>query len=147
MDRNRERDRDSDERKPSAYIGSIIGALIALWIVNSIPGWSWRFITSDFPAILWAANLSLGVQIAANALLVFLHPRFLHYFGQAVMNAAALLSLVITVTVFPFNFDAVFVPGDTIVRIVLIVACVGTGIALIVNALKTFGSFFRATAD
>lgn len=138
-------EQDERERRPAAYVGAIAANIIMIWVVNAIPGWNWQFITEDFTAVLWALNLSLSVQIAGNALLLFVHPRLLHYVAQAAFNVVSLLALVITVTVFPFDFSGLMgETGDLVARIVLYVAIGGTGIALVVNALKAVGSLFGA---
>ena len=119
-----EKKRDS-ERSIPAYIGAIVANGILLFVVNKLPDWNLRFITSDYSAVLWAMNLSLLVQIGGNFGLIFFHPRFLHHLLNVAFNVVSLLAVVILFTVFPFDFS--HVPGaflDTIVRIALIVAIV-----------------------
>ena len=132
------------ERTAGAYIGSIVALAIMLFVANRIPSWDWRFITDDYPAVLWALNLSILVQLAGNAILVFVHPRFLHYLAQTVFNIVSLLALVILTSVFPIDFSyLVGNAGNTALRIVLIIATVGTGIGVVVNLFKTIGSLVR----
>ena len=139
---------DDGERRPAAYIAGAVVNIVMLWFVNAIPGWGWQFITTDFPAVLWALNLSLGVQIAGNALLVFIHPRPVHYLVQVLFNAVSILALVIMVTVYPFDLSSVLAgPVDMIARIVLYVALGATILAAVVNAVKVLGSFFGGPFD
>ncbi|MFP4113847.1 MAG: hypothetical protein ACOC0E_03575 [Spirochaetota bacterium] len=139
--------RDSD-RTPASYISTIVVNIAMLWFVNAIPGWDWRFITGDFPAVLWAMNLSIGAHIAGNALLLLFHPRFLHYAVQAIMETVSLLALIIVVTVYPFDFAAVLWRGaDVLARVVLYVGIGGTIIAIIVHSLRAVGAFFGSTKD
>jgi hypothetical protein len=136
-------ERTDPERRPSAYVAGAIVNIVMLWLVNAIPGWDWRFITGDFPAVLWALNLSIGMQIAGNALLLFLHPRLLHHLVQAVMQVASLLAVVVMVTVYPFAFDEVLFNGaDVVVRVLLYVGIGGTVIGIIVHGIKAVGSLF-----
>ena len=74
----REARRDKD-RSVGSYIASVIGNAIVLFLVNKVPEWDLRFITDGYTAVLWAMNLSLIVQIAGNALLVFFHPLFIPF--------------------------------------------------------------------
>jgi len=133
------RDGDVTERRPAGYAGTIVVNIVALWFVNSVPGWEWSFITADFPAVLWALNLSIAFQIAGNALLLFVHPRPVHYLVQAALDVVSLLALVVLVSVFPFAFAG---PGNLIARIVLFTAIFGTVVSAIVNALRTIGALF-----
>lgn len=135
---------DERERTPAAYSGSAVAGIILIWLFNAIPGWELRFITDDVTAVLWAINLSLGVQLAGNLLLLFVHPRFLHHLVQVLFAAVSLLALVIILTVYPFRFEGVVAQA---VPIVLYVAIGGTVIGGIVHALKAIGSFFGSTAD
>ena len=138
----REARRDKD-RSVGSYIASVIGNAIVLFLVNKVPEWDLRFITDGYTAVLWAMNLSLIVQIAGNALLVFFHPRFLHYLGQTVFSAVSLLSIIILAAVFPFDFAYVAGVLNTLVRIALIVGAVGTGISIVVNLFRAVGSLLR----
>lgn len=136
---------EPSQRRPAAYAAAIVANIVMVWVVNAIPGWNWPFITADFPAVLWAANLSLGMQIAGNALLLFLHPRFVHHLVQAVLNAVSLLALIIVVTVYPFDFNSVLADaGDTVARVILYVAIGGTVIGILVNAFQAIGSLLGA---
>lgn len=140
--------REPSKRRPAAYVGAIVANIVMVWVVNAIPGWEWPFVTTDFPAVLWAVNLSLGMQIAGNALLVFYHPRFLHHLVQAVLNAVSLLALIIVVTVYPFDFTTVIGDGaNTVARVLLYVALGGTAIAILVNALQALGSLFGSRSE
>jgi hypothetical protein len=135
------REMKESSRTVGAYIGSIVALGIVLFLVNKLPDWNLRFITDDYPAVLWAMNLSLLVQLAGNAILIFLHPRFLHYLMQTVFNVVSLLSLIVLTAVYPLDFS--YFAGNfvnTIVRIALIIATVATGIGAIVNLFKTIGS-------
>lgn len=135
---------DDSERTPAAYIGSAIAVIILIWVFNALPGWELAFITSEVTAVLWAINLSLGVQLAGNLLLLFFHPRFLHHLVQVLFAALSLLALVIILTVYPFRFDGTL---EQVVPIVLYVAIGGAVISGVVHAIKAIGSFFGSTAD
>jgi TRAP-type mannitol/chloroaromatic compound transport system permease small subunit len=88
--------------------------------------------------------MSLTVQIVLNLVLIFFHPLFFHYLIQTVFNLVSIVALVWIIRVFPVDFSAR--PGDwlnLVLRIVLIVALVGTIIGGITNLVHFFRTLFR----
>lgn len=131
------------ERNAGNYIGEIIGAAIGLFIVNKLPDWNLSFITSDYPAALWAMNLSLVVQVAGNFVLIFFHPRVIHFLAKSAFGVVALLPLVVLISVFPFDFSSAVGPWlNVVVRIAFGAAIFGTAVGVVVNALRAVGSIF-----
>lgn len=141
-----EKKRDS-ERSIGAYVGAIVANGILLFVVNKVPSWNLGFITGEYPAVLWAMNLSLLVQIGGSFALIFFHPRLLHHLANVVFNGFSLLALVIVLTVFPISFAAQW--GNTVARVVLIVAIVGTSIGAVTHVFKAIGGlvFARGNSD
>lgn len=137
-----DRGRDSG-RSVGAYIAAVVANAIVLWLVNTAPNWDLPFLTNGYPAVLWAVNLSILVQIVGNALLVFVHPPFLHYLGKAAFNAVSVLAMVVLVAVYPLDFSFLAAFVDTLVRIALIVGAVGTALAAVVNVFRAVGSLVR----
>ncbi|MEE8441711.1 MAG: hypothetical protein V3S41_08325 [Spirochaetia bacterium] len=154
------------DRSPGAYIAGAVANAIVLFLVNRVPDWNLPFVTDGYTAVLWAIHLCILVQIGGNALLIFIHPHFLHYLTQTVFNVVSLLALIVLAVAFPFDFsfltgvintitrivmaaafpfDFSFLTGviNTITRIALIVGAVGTGIAMIVNLSRTNVSRLR----
>jgi hypothetical protein len=134
---------DRKERTAGAYIGAVIANVIVFIVVNKLDDWNVRFITDAFPGVLWALNFSLISQIAANAVLVFFHPRFLHYAAKVALGVISLLALIILVTVFPFDFSYISNWIGTMVRIALYIGLAGTAIAIVVDSFRLVGSFLR----
>lgn len=128
------------EKKTGEFVGNVIGNVIALIIVNSVP--AWRHLTAgvvleSWSQILWAANLSLAVQIVGNALLAAWHPRRVVFLVQALCSAAALVSVVVFYHVFPLDFAAVGVGWvNTLFRVFLVIGIVGTSIAVVVQGVR-----------
>jgi len=135
--------RKDKDRSVGAYIAGVVANAIVLFLVNKVPDWNLPFITNGYTAVLWALNLSILVQIGGNALLIFVHPRFLHYLAQTVFNVFSLLAIVVVVAVFPLDFSFITGVINPIVRIALIVGAVATGITAIVNLLRAVGSLLR----
>lgn len=135
--------RAEKDRSVGTYIAGVVANAIVLFLVNKVPDWNLPFITDGYPAVLWAMNLSILVQIGGNALLIFVHPRFLHYLAQTVFNVVSLLAIIVLVAVFPLDFSFLAGVINTIARIALIIGAVATGISAIVNLFRTVGSLVR----
>jgi len=132
--------REASKRTAGSYIAAVVANAVILFLVNKAQDWNLRFLTDSYPAVLWALNVSLLVQIAGNALLLFFHPRFLHYLGQTIFNVVTLLATIILASVFPFDFSFLAGVLNTIARIALIIAAVATAISVVVNLMKAVGS-------
>ena len=131
--------------KRSNYIAAVIVNAILVVVVNKIPGWNIGFITGGFTAVLWALNLSFGVQIAGNAVLVAYHPLPLHYAVNVVFNAVGALSTYLVYREFPFDFSETSVPWfDTVARVVLIVGFAGSILGAVVHLIKAFTHLRKA---
>ena len=134
----------SRERKktpPNSLINYIVGVVVnavLLFLVNKIPAWNLDFIAGNYPEVLWALNLSLIVQIAGNFLLMFYHPMVLHHIGNMLFSIFGFIALIVIYTVFPFILPELrsnWLP--TVIKAVMIVGMVGTGIAGIVHLAGT----------
>ena len=99
------KDKQQQPNKRSNYIANVVFNTLFLVIVNKVPDWNIFFITEQFPAVLWALNLALGVQISANFMLIFHHPLSLHHISQTVVSIFQLISIYIIITIFPFDFS------------------------------------------
>lgn len=135
--------RAEKERSVGAYIAGVVANAIVLFLVNEAPDWNLPFLTDGYTAVLWALNLSILVQIAGNFLLIFLHPRFLHYLAQTVFSVVSLLAIIILAAVFPFDFTFLSGGINPIVRIAFIIGACATAISAIVNLLRAIGSLLR----
>ena len=123
--------------KRSNYIAAAIVNAVLVVVVNKIPGWNIGFITGGFTGVLWALNLSFGVQIAGNAVLVAYHPLHLHYAVNVVFSAAGALSSYVVYREFPFDFSGTSVPWfDTVARVVLIAGIAGSMIGGVIQLIK-----------
>lgn len=132
---------------PGDYIGAIIGAVIGIIAVNIYPVWQpWTMgvVTDAWPRILWAANLSMVIQICGSFVLLFWRPRWLRNFAELVFSAAGLLSVAVFFAVFPLDFSHIV--GDwlnTMMRVILIVGIAGAGIGLIINLVRFLAFSWR----
>jgi hypothetical protein len=136
--------RRSRPNNPGGYVASAVINAALLWVMNQLPVWKPFFLLDSYSEVLWAINMSLIVQIVLNLVLVFFHPLFFNHLAQTVISLVSFISLLWIVRVFPLDFSSN--PGDwlnLVIRIVLIVALVGTAIGGITHFVRFFQSLFR----
>jgi hypothetical protein len=132
------------ERSVTSYIGSVVAVAMALYVVNMVPRWNLFFVTEDYPAVLWAMNLSLLVQGGGKLALVFYHPPLLHHLGSAVFDTFSLLALIILVTVFPFALPAP--AGEwftTAAKVLLVAAAAGTAFGILAHLARAVSNIVK----
>lgn len=120
------------EKKTSDFVGAIIGNIIAIAIVNTVLFWrQWTrgVVLETWVNILWAANLSLLVQIFGNLLLAFYRPPRFYALMRSLFAAAGLLSVIVFYIVFPLNFSQLV--GDWLNTLLKVLLFVSMGATLI----------------
>jgi len=128
------------EKKTGQLIGAIFGDIVGIVLVNSVMIWrQWTqgVILETWMDILWAANLSLIVQLAGNLLLIFYRQRAFSVFMDVVFSAVSLISLIVFFIVFPIDFSVLV--GDwlnTVLKVIVIVGMGGTFIGFVVNLVR-----------
>ncbi len=129
------------EKKIIDFVGAIIGAIIGLVFVNTVPLWSrltHGVILDSWVNILWAANLSMAVQIIGNLVLAIYRPARLYSFMQAIFAAVGLVSLIVFFNVFPLDFSQIVGSWlNLFLKFILVLAMIGTLIGMIVNLVRT----------
>ncbi len=128
------------QKSTGELIGGMVAAIVMIALVNSVL--LWRHLThgvvlESWVDILWAANLSLVLQVAGNLLLAFFRPPRLYSFLQAVFAAAGLVSVIVFYIVYPLDFSRIVGDWlDSAVRIALIVGMAGSAIAVVVHLVR-----------
>jgi hypothetical protein len=122
-------------RRPgkTAYIFAIIINAVVLFVFNNFLKGHVPFLTDSFRDVLWAFDLSLGLTIAANALFLYYDPAWFRHLAQMVLNVFGFVAVYNLFLVFPFSFPD---PLQLAVKIALIAAMVGLGIAFIVEFIR-----------
>lgn len=127
-------------RRPSVatrrlgYGFGIVAGIVGLVLVNVWPGWeSVPFLTSDTTEVLWLVNASLVAGIVANLAYLMHDAPWLVALGGVVATGIGLAALIRIVQVFPVDFGDWDFDGTALVRIVLIVAIVGSVIGIVVQ--------------
>jgi hypothetical protein len=123
------------EKKTSAIIFSIISGLVGIAFVNTVLLWRQYtngVILETWTNILWAANLSLIVQIVGNTVLAFYRPARAYSLIQAVISTVSLLSIIVFFIVFPIDFSQVAVGWlNTLLKVIMII-CMPLGLLSII---------------
>ncbi len=126
------------------YLLSAAVNLVLLWAVNIAPGWGIvPFLTEDFARVVGVVNASLLVGVITNLVFVAADPMWLRRLGDAITAAFALVVLLQLVTVFPFDLGTGWSAGETILRTLLALACLGTAIGVLANLVQ----FLRALVE
>jgi hypothetical protein len=124
------------EKRTGELVGSIVGNVIAMVIVNTVLLWrqyTHGVVLESWVDILWAANLSCLVQIAGTLLLALYRPARLYALMELLFSMAGLLSVIVFYIVFPLDFSILVGPWlNTLLRVVMIVGIGGAAIGVIV---------------
>lgn len=128
------------EKKTFEFVVSVVVNLIGIAIVNTAIIWRQYtngVILESWIDILWAANLSMIVQVVGNILLAIYRPARMYSLIQAIFAAAGLVSVVVFYNVFPLDFSQMLGNWlNTLAKAVLIIAMAGLSIGLIVNLVR-----------
>jgi hypothetical protein len=117
-------------------VGDIVGNIISYFIVTYVPQYFPGFFLPGFSAVRIVIILSIVVHIAVSFVLIFLPVRPLFYFGHTIMDLASLVSMVVTVTIFPFNISGSL---SHIIQLVIWVIIVIVAVVTLFEFLNIFG--------
>jgi len=130
----------SDRRGSSAaarragYVVAVLIDAAMLYAINVWPGWeSVPFLTEDTPAVLGWVNASIVVGLVANLAYLVWDPRWLKTLGDTATTAVGLVALLRIWQTFPFDFGTGGFDWPLVVRILLGLGIVGSGIAILVT--------------
>jgi hypothetical protein len=125
------------------YIAAVILNIILLVVLNRLPDWNVRVLAPSYQDVLRVINLSLGVQVAGNFILIFFHPLYLHHLGQAVFSAFSAFAVWRVYRVFPFDLTGVIDAigwFDTFLKIFIMVVFIAT----VIGGSISFYRFLRS---
>jgi hypothetical protein len=120
------------EKKTGDFVGAVVVNVFVCVILNTLllwRQWTQGVILESWIDILWAANISIGVQIAGNLLLAFYHPPRLQALMRALFSAASLLSAIVFFIVFPMDFSHLV--GAWLNTLLKVLLMIGIGVSLI----------------
>jgi hypothetical protein len=105
-----------------------------LYLINVRPGWQvLPFLTADTPQVLGWVNAALIAGVVVNLVYLVTDPRWLRAVGELVTAGIGLVGLVRIWQVFPFDLAGPSFDASWIVRLVLVVAIIGTAIGMLVQ--------------
>ncbi|MEG3616755.1 hypothetical protein [Isoptericola haloaureus] len=129
-------------RRPSAAsrrVGYAVAVLVnglLLVLIHGWPGWeAVPFLTPRTTEVLTAVDASIVVGIVANLVYLLADPPRLRALGDVVTTAVGLVAVVVVWRVFPFDFAGTF-DWALVVRILLVVAMVGSAIGIVVGLVR-----------
>jgi len=125
----------------AGYVVAVLVNAALVYVINVRPGWEdISFLTQDTSQVLWWVNVSLTVGIVANLLYLIHDVRRVQALGEIVTTAVGLVAAARVWQVFPFDFSDFAVDWSYLIRVLLIVAIVGSVIGLAVQV----GTLLRA---
>ncbi|MCK8672868.1 hypothetical protein M1M07_17375 [Rhodococcus sp. HM1] len=128
-----DRSRSAAARRVGYVVAVLIDAAM-LYAINVRPGWEVvPFLTEDTPAVLGWVNASIVVGLVANLVYLVRDPRWLKALGDIATTAVGLVALLRIWQVFPFDFGTDAFDWPLVVRILLGLGIVGSGIAILVT--------------
>lgn len=114
-----------------------------LYIVHNLLEWDWvPFLTTDFNRVLGILTASLILTIAVNVLYLGYDASWFKSLTQAITLFVSLLVTIRIFNVWPFDFSTTTFNATWLARLILMVAIVGTSVAILVEVSK----FIRALA-
>lgn len=126
--------RQSTATRRLGYGFGIVAGIVGLALVNVWPGWeSVPFLTSDTTEVLGLVNASLFAGIVANLAYLVHDAPWLVALGGVVTTGIGLAALIRILQVFPVDFSDWDFDGTALVRILLILAIVGSAIGIVVQ--------------
>lgn len=135
--RTRNRKPPTSRSRQAGYVAAIVVNGLIAYAANNLLDWDIvPFLTTDFERVLPAINLSLGITIAVNFLRLAYDAPWFTRITEVISLTFSLAASLRVFRVFPFDFDgrpAVFEP---LFRLMLIVAIVGSAIAIIAQLAK-----------
>lgn len=118
----------------SVAIALNVAMLIA---VQFIVEWGWLpFLTEAFADLIPWISVSLMAIITANLIYLFNDEPIVKSSGQILTNLISVFVTYRIYQVFPFDFAEATFSWEAVVRVVLILAMVGAGIGVLVEAVK-----------
>ncbi|MBL0886281.1 hypothetical protein [Myceligenerans indicum] len=129
--------RPSAAARRTGYLVTVLIEVIMLGLIHLWPGWeSVPFLTAQTGEVLTPVNASLVAGIVANLLYTITDPPWLRAAGDIVVTAVGLVAILAVWSVFPFDFTGQSFDWALVVRVLLVVAVVGSAISIVVSLVR-----------
>ncbi|MFZ5869085.1 MAG: hypothetical protein ACOYXW_00915 [Actinomycetota bacterium] len=123
----------------SGRVGYVVAAVVnaaLLLFLNAWPGWeALPFLTDRAGEVIGLVNVSLVVGVVVNIVYVLRDAAWVTALGALVTTGVGLVVLVRIWQVFPLDVAGPAFDATTVVRVLLVIAIVGSVIGLVVQAV------------
>jgi len=143
---NEETSRASIGTRRFGYAIAVGINILLVVVVNNLLGWGWLpWLTPEFEKLLPVINLALGVNIVLNLLYMAHDDTPFKAATQIMVNLIAVVVLLRTLQVYPFDFSAYDFPidisaidltWDLVARLLIGLTILGMAIAVVTEAIK-----------
>ncbi len=127
-------------RRTGRRIGYVIAVafnVAMLAVVPNLLDWGWpAFLTDEFVEVVPWISFSLAASIVANVVYWYDDAPAIRSVGGLVTNAIGLVVSYRMLRAFPFDFSTYDFDWSIVVTVILILAMVGSGIGMFVEARK-----------
>jgi len=130
---NCEEVRKPEWRKYGNPPGDLFGQLISYLVITYVPAYFPDFFQTGWSAVYPVLLYVILIHVVVDFIQILIKARPIYYLGQVITNIASVVSMVVIVTIFPFNF-----PGN-----VDIIVQFGLWIAIAVVSIVSFFEFFK----
>ena len=129
-------DRTPAPGRRGGYVIAIAMNAVGLWVTRRLLEWGWpRFLTDDFDELLPILTVSFVAGMVVNALFVVADPPRFKALCNMVTSVISLVVAVRTWQVFPFDFSSYAFDWTWVARVLIVIAAVGSGIAVVANLI------------
>ena len=129
-------DRTPAPGRRGGYVIAIAMNAVGLWVTRRLLEWGWpRFLTDDFERLLPILTVSFVAGMVVNALFVVADPPRFKALCNMVTSVISLVVAVRTWQVFPFDFSSYAFDWTWVARVLIVIAAVGSGIAVVANLI------------
>jgi hypothetical protein len=120
------------------YFISILINFGMIYVVNNLLKWNVPFLTDKFSQVLWAVNLSLGVNIFSYFTFLFFDRRWFKNLMQALSNVFSFISSYMFWQVFPLDVPE-SIEGFVNLAMVFILVLVALSVLIeLTNAVRNY---------
>jgi len=126
------------EQKHQSYIWSIIGNLVALYIVRHLVDWHIPFILETFTSCVPIISFSIVATIIGDGILYITDPPWLRSFVKSLVTIVGIVSIYVVYSVFPFDFSLLGFGSivEVCIKIAMIMGVIAAGIGVIVECIR-----------
>lgn len=119
------------------YLVAIVINAALFYAANNLLGWDvLPFLLDSFEEALPIINVSLTAAMVVNGAYLLYDSQWFKSLTQIGLAGISMAATVRLLQVFPFDFSAYDFAWEAIARAVLIIAIVGTGIAIVVETVR-----------